>query len=463
MEIKNRILKTELVKWRNIKWFQNKELKKLAPGDMLKLKRSLINNNFIMPFHIWKDGKQLFFLDGHHREKAMRELEEKGFDGQSIKIPDMLPANFVKAKDRKEAAKLVLIYSSIYAKITEDGLTEYFKKNKLDISVINNEINIPDLNLDKISITDEKTDEQLDEVPEIPRKALSRSGDLFILNKKHHILCGDSMKGNDFKKLINKDKIDLLITSPPYNVGIKYESFKDKLKEDQYRDFIQATLKNSIGFISENRFIVWNVGVSPKTMHHKQVGWLIDIGLSFTRQIIWQKVGVPYPLFTVTKKKPLARNYHPNYTHEMIYIFSNSNGKTETGKNISILDQGQNDVWTIQQSMATSDLEKRGEKAKGMKSGTKYHKIASHPAAYPVKIPLTAINYLTNETEKVLDIFLGSGSTLIACEQIKRNCYGMEIDPIYIDVTLKRYHNLFPDNEIKCINRKFNFEKLWNN
>lgn len=71
---------------------------------------------------------------------------------------------------------------------------------------------------------------------------------------------------------------------------------------------------------------------------------------------------------------------------------------------------------------------------------------------------------MSNEKDIVIDPFLGSGSTLIASEKTNRICYGMELDPIYIDVILRRYHTLYPDKKIECLNRKdFNFKKLFTN
>ena len=64
---------------------------------------------------------------------------------------------------------------------------------------------------------------------------------------------------------------------------------------------------------------------------------------------------------------------------------------------------------------------------------------SKHPAMYPVELPLEYIKAMTNEKDNVIDCFLGSGSTLIACEQTNRICYGMEIDPKYCDVIRKRY------------------------
>ena len=85
-----------------------------------------------------------------------------------------------------------------------------------------------------------------------------------------------------------------------------------------------------------------------------------------------------------------------------------------------------------------------------------------HPTQKPVSLAIRAINNSSKVNEIVIDLFGGSGSILIACEQTNRICYMMEISPTYIDVILKRYKNYKPDSEIKCLNRDdFDFNKLF--
>ena len=142
-EIKSRIVKMELVKWRELKWLQV-NLKELSEVGSEKLKRSLVDNDFSMPFHVWQDKGTIWILDGHHRQKVMIELEEK--DG--VKIPDLLPAIFIRCKNKKEASKLVLVYTSIYAEVVPEGLVEFLKENDLDWEELKEEIDIPGINLD---------------------------------------------------------------------------------------------------------------------------------------------------------------------------------------------------------------------------------------------------------------------------------------------------------------------------
>ncbi len=145
-EIKSRIVKTEEVEWRKLEWFQS-NLKEMSKADFDKLKKSLVTNGFVMPFHVWQNGKT-WILDGHHRQKAMQELEKAGHD-----IPERLPANFIRCKDRKEAAKLVLVYSSIYARTTDEGLYEFINQNDLNFDDLKLEIDLPEFDAERFAIS----------------------------------------------------------------------------------------------------------------------------------------------------------------------------------------------------------------------------------------------------------------------------------------------------------------------
>lgn len=143
IEIKNRIIKTELVSWKDFLFIQYKSFKNITAEDMQRLKNSIIKNDFIETFKIWQNGKELYCLDGFHRCKAFEELAKEGY-----KIPAKFPADFIKCKNKKEAAKLVLIYSSFYAKISKTGLDEFLQIQDLNLDEFKSEINLPDIDLD---------------------------------------------------------------------------------------------------------------------------------------------------------------------------------------------------------------------------------------------------------------------------------------------------------------------------
>ncbi|HNR65430.1 MAG TPA: DNA methyltransferase [Atribacterota bacterium] len=87
--------------------------------------------------------------------------------------------------------------------------------------------------------------------------------------------------------------------------------------------------------------------------------------------------------------------------------------------------------------------------------------VGNHKCPKPLKLFVDLIENYSEDNNTILDLFLGSGTTLIACEQTGRICYGIELEPLYIDVILRRYHKLYPDKEIQCLNREFPFDKLF--
>lgn len=144
MKIQNRIIKSEDVEWKKLKFIQADNFKELTKEAYEKLKNSILTNQFVESFKVWQNGNNLYCLDGFHRIKVLKELLKEG-----DYIPGRLRADFIECKTRKDAAKLVLIYSSIYAKISEEGLYEYLNKNFLDLNTLELEISIPEVNIEE--------------------------------------------------------------------------------------------------------------------------------------------------------------------------------------------------------------------------------------------------------------------------------------------------------------------------
>lgn len=142
----SRILKSENILWRDLKFIQADNFKNWETEESkLKLKQSLIYNNFIQPFYVWQDTDNVIYcLDGKHRTILLEELANDG-----ITIPDYLPAIFLDCKDKKEASRLVLIFSSAYAKVSESGFKDFISLYELDLPEILEQISIPALKIEK--------------------------------------------------------------------------------------------------------------------------------------------------------------------------------------------------------------------------------------------------------------------------------------------------------------------------
>jgi hypothetical protein len=139
--LSSKVIETKLIDWKSLQFLQQDNFKDLCTDDKLKLKNSLVSNAFIQPFYVWQDETcVLFCLDGKHRTIVLNELIADGHP-----IPDLLPATFVDCKDRAEAAKLVLIFSSAYAKVTQSGLDDFMKLYDLELVDLEDQISIPGL------------------------------------------------------------------------------------------------------------------------------------------------------------------------------------------------------------------------------------------------------------------------------------------------------------------------------
>lgn len=126
--IQNKIIGSNLIRWRELQFIQDEDFKEWIKDGDEKLVKSLIKYNFVDPFKVWQDGETLYCLDGKHRSMDLRRLESLGHS-----VPEELPAIFIDCKNIEEAAELVLVYSSAYAKITESGLLNFAEKFSLDL------------------------------------------------------------------------------------------------------------------------------------------------------------------------------------------------------------------------------------------------------------------------------------------------------------------------------------------
>lgn len=139
--LQSRVIKTLPVRWRELQFIQQDEFKELPKEARAKLKRSVMENKFADPFKVWEDPNTgfVYCLDGKHRTLIMEELIKDG-----VMVPDELPATFIDCNNKREAARLVLLYSSIYAKITEQGLFDFLKKYEFNYNEVKMSIDIPE-------------------------------------------------------------------------------------------------------------------------------------------------------------------------------------------------------------------------------------------------------------------------------------------------------------------------------
>lgn len=138
--IGERVLGLRSVNWRQLQFIQSDDFKDLPAEAKHKLKASLVSNSFVQPFYVWEDpAGTLYCLDGKHRTLMLEELLNEGYQ-----VPYELPAVLIDCANQKEAAKMVLVFSSAYAKVTEDGLHGFITLQDLDWADLKEMVDLPE-------------------------------------------------------------------------------------------------------------------------------------------------------------------------------------------------------------------------------------------------------------------------------------------------------------------------------
>lgn len=252
-----------------------------------------------------------------------------------------------------------------------------------------------------------------DEAPEPPSDPVTKLGDVWILGK-HRILCGDSTDESSVKRLMAGEKCDICFSSPPYNADASAgqgdifngkktkklygQEYGDNLASSEYVDFARKALKLSFEYTRE--FIFWNVGYNANARFEyiSQIcPWLEHL----IEQVCWKKHSA------IPIKGSMRRAWEP------IYIFS-------IKKTTLNLKEVESNFWDISNTGCQTD---------------------NHKACFPVALPTKGFSIVPT-AKSVYEPFCGSGTTLIAAEQLGRTCYGMELSPQYCDVIVERWQNL---------------------
>jgi DNA modification methylase len=258
--------------------------------------------------------------------------------------------------------------------------------------------------LNVIEGTDGLTDE--DAVPDVPEEPKTKLGDVYILGN-HRLMCGDSTSVDAVEKLLEGQKADLLFTDPPY--GVSYEGghnkkkrqgiIADTLQGEDLTDLFYESLSTAITWLKDGAALyVWYAsGKSIETYAS-----LAKLPLKLRAVIQWYKVKSGLGAF--------MSQYIPN-CEPCMYLHKEGCSPSWYGPT------NEKTVWELKKETANK----------------------FHPTQKPVELPERAITNSTKQGDSVLDLFGGSGSTLIACEKIGRLARVMELDPKYCDVIVRRW------------------------
>jgi len=279
--------------------------------------------------------------------------------------------------------------------------------------------------LDVIGFSDEELDELLgndeqpgetdeDDIPEVEDEPVSRHGDVWIMGD-HRLLCGDSTSKQDLEKLMSGELADMAFTDPPYNVDYGNNA-KDKMRGkdrrimndnlgDDFYQFLKDALTNLLSVTKGACYIA----MSSSELDTLQKAFR-DAGGKWSTFIVWAK-----NTFTLGRSD-YQRQYEP-----ILYGWREGNDHFWCGAR----DQG--DVWFFNKPVK-NDL---------------------HPTMKPMELVERALRNSSKSRDIVLDLFGGSGSTLIACEKTGRTARLIELDPKYVDVIVRRWQDYSGEQAIR--------------
>ena len=374
--------------------------KDLKPEDeeYQKIKKSITEFGYVAPVIV---NSNMTVIGGHQRLKVLKEL---GYTEVECVVVDL---------EQKKEKALNIALNKISGDWDNDKLEELLAELKqTDI-----DMDITGFSFDEVDeilkdITGSKEDDfDLDQALNEIEEPISKRGDVWILGK-NRLMCGDSTQKEDVIHLMNSQEADMLLTDPPYNVdyeGKTSEALKienDNMSETEFYNFLLDSFKNMFDSIK--------YGGSAYVFHADTEGLNFrnafkSCGFKLAQCLVWVKNTFvmgrqDYPW----RHEPILYGWKPGSGH---YFVDNRK----------------------QSTVLEFDKPSRN---------------AEHPTMKPVDLLVYLIKNSSKENDLILDLFGGSGSTLIAAEQTQRRCYTMELDPKYCDVIIKRWENLTGEKAI---------------
>lgn len=375
--------------------------KDLKPDDeeYKKIKRSIENFGYVCPLIVNKDYT---VIGGHQRLKVLQEL---GYNEVECVVVDL-------DKTKEKALNIALNKISGDWDIEKlDALLKELKDSDFDMDLTGYSFDeIDDMIGDMIGSKDDNFDLEtaLNEIDE----PVTKLGDIYQLGK-HRLICGDATDDNTVKKLMNGTYADLVITDPPYNVDYEGTAGKiknDNMSEDKFYKFLLLAFENLYNSLKAGGgiyvFHADTEGLNFRTAFK-------EAGFKLAECLIWEK-----------DRFVLGRQDY-QWQHEPI-LYGWKEGSAH---------------YFVDKRTLTTILQFERPKNSDL-----------HPTMKPIDLLSFLLKNSSKENEIILDLFGGSGSTLIAAEQTKRICYMSELDPKYCDVIVKRWEDL-TNQEAVLINK----------
>lgn len=385
------------------------------PDKLSKLQMLIISRGFKYSFKVWKDPEgKLWIIDAHQRRKALLALRKYGFT-----IPE-IPYEEIQAADKREAVEEIAAYNSEFAAKNPDTLL--FKKYNIgndDLEKFNLgfEIKEPTFSVgseerlfatesDSLDIKEDDEDFEVheDDVAVLP-------GDIFHLGD-NRLMCGDCRQKKDVIALMNGRKADMLLTDPPYNV--EYEGGtddrltiqNDSMENDLFLRFLKTVFDIMASILKPGgSFYVFHADSEGENFRRS----IREAGLKIAQCCIWVKDTLVMGRQDYQwQHEPCLYGWKTGAAH-----FWNSDRKQTT-------------IWKFDKPRASR----------------------LHPTMKPIALMAYPICNSSKHGDIIVDLFSGSGSTIMACQQTDRIGYAMEIDPKYVAASVRRFRAMFPQQSV---------------
>lgn len=300
-----------------------------------------------------------------------------------------------------------------------------------DITVTGFEI--PEIDL---ILQEAQTPDPDDDLPfEVAGSAVTRPGDLWQLGK-HRILCGNSLREISYKALISGRRAAVVFSDLPYNVPINGNVCGNG--SVQHRDFQMASGEMSeaefVAFLSTAlRLFVKNS--TPGSVHFICMDWRHMKELLAASGQVYESL---LNLCVWVKDNGGMGSFYRS-RHELVFVFRSGKGSHRNNVQLGKFGRNRTNVWEYP---GVNTLSKQGDEG---------NLLALHPTVKPIQLIADALLDSSAPGDGVLDGFLGSGSTLLAAERVGRICYGIEIDPVYVDVAIRRWQRLTGEQAVHTV------------
>ena len=362
-----------------------------SPEQITKLRSSLREFGFVNPVLI---DREFNVLAGHGRLAAAKE--------EGIKE---VPCVFVEHLSEAQKKAYILADNKLALDAGwDDSLLKVEMESLQEMGFDIGMTGFDEMEIANLFETDtEGEEDNFDVDAELEKPCFSKTGDVWHIGR-HTVICGDSTDPETYKRLLGDTKVNLVCTDAPYFVNLQNKSGRianDNLDDKAAYEFLMKAFTNFKNAMAKDASI-YEFYATMKTRVFYDA--FEDAGFKVGAGLIW--------------KKPRAPFMRTDWKFNMEPIIW---GWRKDGKHIWYGDQKQTAVFEFD---GIKDSEKEG---------------FSHPSSKPVPLIVYLIKQCTQTNGLVLDGFLGSATTLIACEQIDRTCYGIELEPKFVDVAVVRY------------------------